>query len=386
MLLIGGGGLLTGLLDPRVIYGLVALDAVVLFWRLAAVLQAHRRRARFRAGRIGTWVTALLVILVVGMHAAPIPYALKLLETVNAISRDSIDVSRSGIHERIPGLIPPDDAQVPDPTSPPDVTSDRTNVLLVGIDSGIGRDHALTDTMLVVSLDPNGSSAMLSVPRDLIDAPLPNGEPYPNKLNSLLQVAAADPETYPYGSGADTLKATIGELLGVPIHYFAAVDLAGFEHVINSVGGVTVMVQSPIADATSDLYLEPGAVYMDGALALRYVRSRYGVGNNDFVRADRQQQLLAAVQAQLARANLLTALPGLLDAVQGTIATDVPSDRISELAAAIQRADVATMERAVLQPPEYVTPATGAGGAYVLIPDLDRIRELGQRLLADQGG
>lgn len=55
----------------------------------------------------------------------------------------------------------------------------------------------------------DGSSAMLSVPRDLVNAPLPSGEPYPSKLNSLLQVANANPSLYPLG-GVATLKATIG--------------------------------------------------------------------------------------------------------------------------------------------------------------------------------
>lgn len=42
---------------------------------------------------------------------------------------------------------------------------------------------------------------------------------------------------------------------------------------------------------------------------------------------------------------------------------------------------MASLERAVIQPPDYVTPATGADGAYILLPDLARIRELGRELL-----
>jgi polyisoprenyl-teichoic acid--peptidoglycan teichoic acid transferase len=380
-LLVTDGAVATRLLDPRAIVGLLIVDLAVLGWRLASIIQAHRRRARFQLGRVGTWVTAILVVAAVGVHGAPVPYALKVLETINTISVDGATATDGGIRDRIPGLIAPDGSPSPERPEEQDVSGSRTNVLLVGVDSGVGRDHALTDTMLVVSLDPGGRSAMLSIPRDLVNAPLPNGQPYPQKLNSLLQAASADPAGYPYGSGAETLKGTIGALLGVRIHHFAAVDLAGFEHVIDSVGGVTVTVESAIADESANVYLDPGPVFMDGDLALRYVRSRHGVGNNDFVRAGRQQQLLGAVQAQLARANLLTSLPSLLDAVQGTIATDVPSDRISELAAAIQAADVATMERAVIQPPDYVTPATGEGGAYILLPNLERIRELGQAML-----
>lgn len=157
--------------------------------------------------------------------------------------------------------------------------------------------------------------------------------------------------------------------------------MTGFSRMIDSVGGVVIDVQQRIADPQHNLYLDPGVIFMDGDQALRYVRSRFGVGNNDFERAARQQQVIAAVRNQLAESNLLIALPGLLDAVQSTIATDVPQDRIPDLVQAIQDADLASLKRAVIQPPDYVTPATGAGGAYVLIPDLELIRELGQGLL-----
>jgi LCP family protein required for cell wall assembly len=260
---------------------------------------------------------------------------------------------------------------------------ERVNMLLVGIDSGVGRDHALTDSMVVVSIDPGSGAAMLSIPRDLVNAPLPNGEPYPRKLNSLLQTASADTAGYPFGGGVATLKGTISELLGVPIHYLAAVDMAGFQQLIDSLGGVDVDVSRPIADPTLELYIEPGRTSLSGEMALRYVRSRYGPGDDDFVRAARQQEVLNAVREKLTRTNLLTALPSLLDAVQSTVASDVPSSQIPQLAQVIQDADMENLRRVVLQPPDYVTPATGTGGAYVLLPNLELIRELGQQLMGD---
>lgn len=370
------------LLDTRVIIGLMAINLIVLAWRLAAMLQAHRRRARLRPERIGTRVTAVLVLVAVLMHAAPMGYGLKLLETVNAVSLGGEQHDAGGARNAIPGFSGPSGEPLREPSGQPDIeVGERVNILLVGVDSGVGRDHALTDTMLLVSIDPGGDSAMLSIPRDIVNAPLPNGDPYPWKLNSLLQNASADPAGYPFGGGVATLKATISALLDVPVHYFAALDMAGFEQVIDSIGGVEVVVETAIADEFVNLYLQPGPVFMDGELALRYVRSRHGAGNNDFVRADRQQQVLAAIRAKLTQANLLTALPGLLDAVQNTIATDVPSDRIPELAAAVQAADMADVKQVVIQPPDQVTPATAADGAYVLLPNLANIRQLARQLM-----
>lgn len=374
--------LLARLLDTRFIIGLIALDVAVLAWRVVAILHAHRYRARFGVRRVGTWVTAALVLVTLVMHAVPATYGLKVVETLSAVSLGGERDSTSGVGTGLPGLTGRSGEPLPRPSVLPQVDrGERVNILLVGVDSGVGRDHALTDTMLVVSIDANGDSAMLSVPRDLVNAPLPDGQPYPNKLNSLLQTANANPDAYPFGGGVATLKATIGNLLGVPIHYFAAVDMAGFQHVIDAIGGVVVDVELAVADPQHNLYLDPGPIFMDGELALTYVRSRFGVGNNDFVRAGRQQQVITAVRNKLTEASLLLTLPGLLDAVQATIATDVPQDRIPELAQAIQDADMASLERAVIQPPDYVTPATGADGAYILLPDLARIRELGRELL-----
>jgi hypothetical protein len=75
--------------------------------------------------------------------------------------------------------------------------------------------------------------------------------------------------------------------------------------------------------------------------------------------------------------------------VRDNVATDIPSSRIPALAEGVQDAEIATLERHVLTPDEgyvVVDPASAAG--YVLYPDLDAIRALGDRVfdpeLADQ--
>ena len=122
---------------------------------------------------------------------------------------------------------------------------------------------------------------------------------------------------------------------------------------------------------------------MDGATALAYVRSRKGAGDDDFTRAARQQEVLAAIRGKLTAGNLLTGLPALLASVRTTISADVPSDQLPLLAEAVERANMDSAEKAVIQPP-LVRPATGPGGAYILVPDFTAIRQLGQRLMTDR--
>ena len=381
---VAGSIALSRLLDVSFLLGLVVLDAAILAWRLVAILQAHTRLEPLSTRRWTSGVTGLIVIATIGMHAVPGFYALKAVDTLNSVALGGSGGTTVG---QIPGF-----SNLPIPSGQPDVQGgERVNILLVGIDAAPQRTTQLTDTMLVVSLDPFGRrSAMISVPRDLYGVPLPDGRLYNAKLNSLMAVANAHPDQYPLG-GVGTLKATIGHLLGVQIHYFAAINLLGFKDAVNAIGGVDITVHQAIHDASYrdefgnkvGFYIEPGVYHMDGRTALAFVRSRKGIGDSDFTRADRQQQLLAAIRAKLTAGNLLLALPGLLDAVKDAVATDVPGSRLPVLAQAVQDADMTQLQRIVLQPPVYMSVNAHSAAGYILIPNLDAIRAVGEALLAN---
>ena len=75
----------------------------------------------------------------------------------------------------------------------------------------------------------------------------------------------------------------LGELYGLDIKYYVAVDLNSFRNVVNTLGGVVVDVQLPVMDnayATGDgrgklkLYIPPGIKRMNGQQSLAYARSR----------------------------------------------------------------------------------------------------------------
>ncbi len=387
LLALGGSGVLGRLLDARVLTALIVLDIALLGWRLVAILQAHGERSRLSFARWPTWLTAVLVMLTVAMHALPAYYATKAIDTLSSVS---LEGGGSLLDE---GKGRP--VAVTEPSFQPEVREgERVTVLFVGVDSAPGRDHHLTDTMLVATFDPpTGDAAMVSVPRDLYGVPLGDGRVYHAKLNSLLSVASSDPATYPRG-GPGTLKAAIGELLGTRIHYFAAIDIEGMREVIDTIGGVDVVVERAINDplyhdvlsGQRGFSLSAGPHHLDGHTAMAYVRSRRGEGDNDFTRAERQQQVLAAIADKLTAGNLLVTLPGLLDAVRDHVATDIPSSRIPDLAVEGQAADLAGLERVVLTPDEgFVIPEPFSASGYILHPDLEAIRELGEEMFGASG-
>jgi LCP family protein required for cell wall assembly len=291
-----------------------------------------------------------------------------------------------------PAALPPTPTPQPTPTPPPtpEPLMSRVNVLLLGIDSGPGRNQALTDTMIVVSLDPVGNTvSMMSIPRDTVNAPLGDGAAYQPKLNSLLAYATRNPGAFPGRKPIRVLKDTIGEMVGQTIDYYASADLPGFIKVVDAIGGVGVYVKEALADyrykeyGFRGFFIDAGCHHMDGKTALAYARIRYSVGQNDFTRASRQQQVLVAARDQVVRKGLLLDIPALFGALGKTIRTDLPQDlapRLAEFAAGIDARDVT---QAVVQPP-LVGYGHNAYGS-VLIPDLAAIRAVADGLFSATG-
>ncbi|MGH2407860.1 MAG: LCP family protein [Candidatus Limnocylindrales bacterium] len=274
------------------------------------------------------------------------------------------------------------------PDATPSSASARVTVLLTGIDSGGNRDHTLTDTLLIVSIDPTtGKVVMVSFPRDIAGFPLYTGATYAGRINTLMSAARNDPKRFPDGP-LPTLTRELSYLLGVPIHYFAAINLTGFIQMIDLVGGVDVVNPSVINDPTYDwldgtrgFYLRAGKVHLNGRNALGFVRSRHGAGDSDFTRAANQQLLLVALRQKLLKPAMILRLPDLLAAASNTVTTNFPSDRVDQMVALAQSGDPSTIQRLVLGPPYSWHPDTSTtGGAWLLRLNMDKLAALSVQL------
>jgi LCP family protein required for cell wall assembly len=375
-LLQGPDSVVIQLFSPGTALTVVVLVGLLAIWRVVSMIDAASglagrsiwRRRRLSAG------LALMVVLVLVSHAAVVNVAWSFYQAGSKIFTNQTDAQVT------PPPVGSDNvAALPmaTPVSTPSTPQSRINILFLGIDSSTIRNHALTDTMLVVSVDPaTGTAAMISFPRDIADFPLYSGGIYHGKINALMTDADANRARFPDG-GLTTLTKELGYLLGVPIHYYAAVNLDGFETMIQAVGGVTIVNPSPIDDPTYGGWKEPGKIgfhltagkhTLDGENALAYVRSRKGLGNNDFERARRQQQLLIALEHKLADPAMLPKLPQLLDDATRTITTSFPPDRLSEMLAIGRSIDDSKITRKVLGPPYALRDMTALDYRLLIVP------------------
>ena len=122
---------------------------------------------------------------------------------------------------------------------------------------------------------------MASIPRDMVDVPLPDGRKYRGKINGLVSYARWHPSKFPGSKdGQSVLTAALGTLLDLKIDYWAQVNLGGFVYLVDSVGGVNINVTDGFCDPRYKEYgikgfnITPGRYHMDGEAALAYARVR----------------------------------------------------------------------------------------------------------------
>ncbi len=240
--------------------------------------------------------------------------------------------------------------------------------------TGVG----LTDSLIIVSVDPQiPSASLLSIPRDLYVF-VPGWKMA--RINTVY--SHGQRAGYP-GGGSGLVKATIEYNLGIRVHFFAHVDFEGFVRLIDTLGGVDVVVDCELHDTfpdpeseegQTDIDLLPGVHHLDGKTTLWYARSRWNT--NDYDRARRQQRVLRGVWAQIKQLGLLAKLPELWDELTQTVRTDLSLENVLWLASVASRLDADTaiksrfIDGTVLHP--WLTPE----GAQVQLPDYERIGPL----------
>lgn len=412
----GVGDLRNGLLSSTFLVAVVATNVALFGWRTFAIAHAGLAPPSIepRERRISMTTVAILVVAAIGMHAWVGIVVGQLDDTLRQVfGRTTVDSAPEPIPPAKGGA--PEESQ--EPVSAPQYRWDgteRINILLLGTDAHPSREAVLTDVVLVVSIDPvAGTAAMISVPRDTGFLPMPDeslftGGVFPDKVNELPLHASLDPATWcpnladdPTGCGMRTIERSVGLYLGLQIHHYAMVDMAGFAELIDALGGVRLCLPGELHDPEFDgtlsnagrdepLVLPAGCHEYDGLDALAYARSRKGwiempdgtrVDQSDFSRNERQQKLLLALRNELAEADLFFELPAVLRAIGRSVSTDVPRDQAGDLASLLPLITGPDIERVVLGYPDFVDAPAQPDLNYLLVPRRDAIREEMARLI-----
>ncbi|MFJ4037647.1 LCP family protein [Microbacterium sp. NPDC090007] len=278
------------------------------------------------------------------------------------------------------------------------------NILLLGADSGEGRDSMRFDSISVVSINADtGATTITGIPRDMPHfpfAPGPMQDTYPqghqgyanatcgwgsgiNQLRTEVEVCqdgnALYPDAVAQGSepGIEATKDAAEGIMGIQIPYYVLIDMKGFADVVDALGGVDINVVERLpkggpqydgqpVDDWAFGWIEAGPQHMDGDTAQWYARSRYTT--SDFDRMRRQRELQEAILAQSTPQNVLAHFQEVAAAGTNIVETDLPQGLIAptlvNLALQAKDQPVQTLE------------LTPEGGVDEFDPDYDQVKQM----------
>lgn len=315
----------------------------------------HRRKKK------GSSKLLIIMVIVLALLAIAAIFALKFYTDIN----NPENLFESTLPEGTPAPVetapaPADEEAQPSPTpdqesllsgqADTEFMSNRTNILLLGIDESTERENwgtFRTDTMILVSIDfSNNDVCMVSIPRDsYVKIYNANGSvanpssPYSKINNAFSEGGGAQKKGFEYSI------ATVEKLMGVNIGYYCGFNMNVVKEVVNAMGGVDYDVDIEVKMNGRELH--PGMQHLDGQGVLDYCRQRKG--SSDIARIDRQQRMLTAILQQLKDTDQIANIPSIYSAVEANIMTNLSIKQISSLALVALRMDMSQLSRYTLE-------------------------------------
>lgn len=206
----------------------------------------------------------------------------------------------------------------------------RFTLLILGMDRRPNEGESLlvrTDVMIVASLDTETKSiGLLHIPRDLHFTPPGSGDFL--RVNTLM----LEGELVQPGYGLYYARDVVQYNLGMYIDRYLLFDFDAFIDIIDALGGLEITTTYTIYDPEypdmnygfDPFYLPAGTHRLSGYDALRYARTRHG--DNDFVRGERQMQVLRALHAQIVRDGSVRDVLGQVPSLMRTLGNHVYTD------------------------------------------------------------
>lgn len=207
----------------------------------------------------------------------------------------------------------------------------RINILVLG-ESGIGDGYKLTDSIMIVSYNPQTQQAsLLSIPRDTYVGKRDKNTATQNYLASYKMNAV-----YRNGTNIEETIECVNNLTGLDIQYYILVDTDAIVDIVDAIGGVwfNVPIDMDYEDKKQGLYihLKAGEQLIDGDKAEQLLRFRHNqdgtsypveYGDNDLGRMRTQRTFLQETAKQLLKIENVTKVVNLLDIIKNNVKSNI---------------------------------------------------------------
>ncbi len=205
---------------------------------------------------------------------------------------------------------------------PVDVKQEPFLLYLSGSDSREGlTEKTRSDVNIVIAINPETHKMlMVSIPRDAYV-----------QLHGT--TGPKDKLTHAGTYGIDMSRQTIEDLLGVEINYTAKTTFETVEKLVDIVGGIDINSDANfMAYTDKDCVFSKGVQHVDGKCALAFSRERKSYSRGDRHRGENQEQVIELLFEKMLEPENLKNYTGILSAIEGTFATNLSYDEITNFA------------------------------------------------------
>lgn len=204
------------------------------------------------------------------------------------------------------------------------VQNEPFSVYISGIDVyGPISTNSRSDVNIIATVNPQTRQVLLtSTPRDYyVTIPDISGD-------------QKDKLTHAGIYGVDRSMATLSNLYGIDIPFYARVNFTSLIQIVDMMGGIDVY--SEYAFTTSGnggtvMEVQQGMNHFNGEQALAFSRERYNVPGGDNQRGKDQMAVIEAMIQKMMTPEMLIQAPSLISSVSDSIDTNVSMDQIQKL-------------------------------------------------------
>lgn len=194
------------------------------------------------------------------------------------------------------------------------------NIYISGIDvDGPITTNSRSDVNLIMTVNPQTKKILLTTtPRDYyVTIPEVSGE-------------KRDKLTHAGIYGVDRSMATLGNLYGIDISYYARINFTSLVKIVDALGGVDVDSDYEFTTLHGNYKINKGMNHLNGEQALGFARERYSFEDGDNQRGRDQEKVLTAIIHKATTPAILKNANELIAGVSDSVQTNMTSEEMSK--------------------------------------------------------